>query len=60
MGGWNNFLRFIGGQGRIVFDTILKFVNPEIKVSARDRFVVADNFRKGVAGIYYVGDNFQK
>lgn len=60
MGGWENFLRFIGGQGRIVFDTILELVNPKITVSARDRFVVADNFKKGNAGIYYLDDNFKK
>ena len=60
IGGWENFLRFIGGQGRIVFDTILQLINPEVKVSARDRFVVADNFKEGNAGIYYVSENFKK
>ncbi|MEQ1561639.1 MAG: hypothetical protein ABL899_02885 [Nitrospira sp.] len=60
IGGWNNFLRYIGGQGRIVFDTILELVKPDVKVSAHDKFVVADNFKKGNAGIYFIGDNFQK
>ena len=41
-------------------DNFLQLINPSIKVSTRDRFVVEDNFRKGKAGIYYLSDNFQK
>jgi hypothetical protein len=59
MGGMQNFLRFIGGAGELVF-RLLETLKAEIKVSARDKFVVADNFKKGNAGIYYLGENFQK
>jgi prepilin-type processing-associated H-X9-DG protein len=60
MGGLDNFLRFIGGQGKVVFETLLTLLKSDIKASARKRFVVADNFEKGKAGIYSLGSNFQK
>ncbi|OHA91408.1 MAG: hypothetical protein A2758_03055 [Candidatus Zambryskibacteria bacterium RIFCSPHIGHO2_01_FULL_49_18] len=62
MGGMENFLRFIGGAGELVF-RLLSLVTREItvsSVSAREKFVVADHFKKGNAGIYYLGDNFKK
>ena len=59
MGGFQNWLRFAGGVGKVVFDSILELVKSDIKVSSHERFVVADHFKKGVAGIYYVGDNFR-
>jgi len=59
MGGWDNFLRFIGGSGKLVFDSILELITSEIKVSAREKFVVADHFKKGNAGIYFLSDNFK-
>jgi hypothetical protein len=39
---------------------LLQLINPKIKVSAHESFVVADNFKKGVAGIYDISDNFSR
>ena len=63
MGGWNNFLRFIGGQGRIVFDTILALVRT-IAVPALPRFVARDHFKVDTSDsakvkIWVLGSNFQ-
>lgn len=34
MGGWENFLRFIGGSGKVVFDSILTFIR-EVMLGAQ-------------------------
>lgn len=60
LGGMDGVRRLLAGTVEIVIKSILELVKPDIKVSARDRFVVADNFKKGNAGIYYLGDNFKK
>jgi hypothetical protein len=59
LGGMEGVKRFLAGTVEIVMKSILELVNSEIKVSARERFVVADHFKKGNAGIYYIGDNFK-
>jgi hypothetical protein len=64
MGGMQNFLRFIGGQGEIVFKTILTFVTT-MKIAGQARFVSSDHFkvdtsRNASPKIYYTGDNFKK
>jgi hypothetical protein len=43
MGGWNNFLRFIGGEGKIVFNSILTFITT-VKISARPIFNATNAF----------------
>jgi len=60
LGGMEGVKRFLAGTVETVVKSILELVNSGIKVSAWSRFVVADNFKKGNAGIYYLGDNFQK
>lgn len=55
-----SLLLVVRGVAEVVVKSILELVNAAIKVSARDKFVVADNFKKGNAGIYYLGENFTK
>ena len=70
MGGWENFLRFIGGEGVIVFKTIavaaeslLKLVSTIVvqattgTLVAKEKFV-RDTGRKAKVKISYLGDNF--
>lgn len=52
-------LPYLRGRAEMVIKSILELVSSEIKVSARDKFVIAENFKKGNAGIYYLGDNFK-
>lgn len=40
--------------------SILELVKSDVKVSAHERFIVAKNFKKGNAGIYYLGGNFER
>jgi len=57
MGGWENFLRFIGGQGRIVFDTILTLIRT-VRIPAQPAVTTsADYFKE--AGVAWMSDNFQ-
>jgi len=60
LGGMEGVRRLLAGTVEIIAKSILQLVNSEIKVSARECFVVGGNFKKGNAGIYYLGDNFQK
>ncbi len=60
LGGMEGVRRLLADMIEIVANSILELVSSDIKVSARERFVVADNFKKGNAGIYYLGDNFKK
>lgn len=62
MGGWDSFLRFISGQGKIVFDTILTLLGT-ITVSAQKKFIVRDHFKldtskNAVVKIGYILGNF--
>ena len=67
MGGMNNFIRFIGGEGKLVFEeviravvSLLEFIST-INISATTgRFVTRDKFKlKKNSGICsYLGDNF--
>lgn len=54
------FMKVARGLAEIVMMPLLALVNPNITVSAHEHFVVADNFKKGNAGIYYISDNFKK
>jgi len=63
MGGWGNFLRFIGGQGEIVFKTILLLIT-SIVVPAQSRFVARDHFivdtgKTAKVKIAFVGNDFR-
>ena len=60
LGGMEGVKRFLAGTVEVVMKSILELVKPDIAVSVRERFVVSDNFKKGNAGIYYIGDNFTK
>gem|GEM_PF-1623539 len=59
MGGWHNFLRFIGGQGKIVFDpnpllTLLRTV----EIPAQPKLTTSGDYFEE-AGMKWMGDNFQ-
>jgi len=67
MGGMNNFIRFIGGEGKLVFEatktvieTLLDFISTINITATTVRFVVRDKFKlKKNSGICsYLGDNF--
>lgn len=55
-----SLLLVVRGVAEVVVSSILELLNGEIQVSVRDKFVVAENFKKGNAGIYYLIDNFMK
>lgn len=57
IGGWDNFLRFIGGQGKVVFDTILAFVRT-VRIAAQPAITTSEEYFKE-AGIYSMGGNFK-
>jgi len=64
MGGWDNFLRFIGGQGEIVFKTILSLITT-IKLPAQPSFTTNESFKVDTSKpaspkIAYIDDNFKK
>lgn len=59
LGGMEGVKRFLASTVEIVVKSILELVSDEIKVSARDKFVVTNHFKKGNAGIYFVSDNFK-
>jgi len=57
MGGWDNFLRFIGGQGKVVFETILThmwlFSCPAQPAVSTSKKYFED------AGVKWTGSNFE-
>jgi hypothetical protein len=56
LGGWNNFLRFIGGEGRVIFDSLLTPVRSVVIPAQPDsRFA---SFWAG-AGVVSMSDRFQ-
>ncbi len=57
MGGWDNFLRFIGGSGRIVFDTILTLIR-EVRLGAQQAVTTSKKFWED-AGVKWMGENFE-
>ena len=63
LGGWQNFLRFIGGSGRIVFDSILELVTT-VGIPALEEFRPAQKFKVDTSSnarvkIGYIGDNLR-
>jgi len=64
MGGWDNFLRFIGGSGEIVFKTILTFPREVTVPASTERFIarekfVVDTSNTAEVKIAWMGDNFR-
>jgi len=57
MGGWENFLRFIGGQGRIVFETILTLIRTVVVFSKPAVTTSKEYFKE--AGVRWMGKNFE-
>ncbi|MBI2086978.1 MAG: hypothetical protein HYT69_02300 [Candidatus Zambryskibacteria bacterium] len=57
MGGWDNFLRFIGGQGKIVFETILTLLRT-VKVAAEPAVTTSKEYF-AEAGVKLTGSNFE-
>lgn len=57
MGGWGNFLRFIGGQGKIVFDTILTLLRT-VRIPAQPAVITSEEYFKE-AGVVVMRDNFK-
>ncbi len=65
MGGWDNFLRFIGGSGEVVFKSILTFLRDVTIPASTERFIarekfVVDTSNTAEVRIGFVGDDFQK
>ena len=68
LGGWDNFLRFIGGEGKVIFETIVNLLLAPLGTilipTSSGQFIVRDNFVKDTSKnakvkISYVGDNFK-
>ncbi|MDO8590078.1 MAG: hypothetical protein Q7R69_02300 [bacterium] len=57
MGGWDNFLRFIGGQGKVAFETILAMVRM-VKVIAQPAITTSKKYFEE-AGVRWMGENFE-
>lgn len=57
MGGWDNFLRFIGGQGKIVFDTILTLLRI-VRIAAQPAVTTSKEYFEE-AGVRLFGSNFE-
>lgn len=62
-GGWDNFLRFIGGEGKIVFDPILNSVGIVALDVTTDGFVAREKFvintsMTALVKIGFIGNNF--
>jgi|SRR3989344_2009881 len=57
MGGWDNFLRFIGGQGKIVFDTILTSLRT-VRIAALPAGTISKKYFEE-AGVRFMGSNFE-
>jgi hypothetical protein len=65
MRGWDNFLRFIGGAGEIVFKSILSFLYEVTIPASTERFVarkkfVVDTSNTAEVKIAWMNDDFQK
>jgi len=57
MGGFENWLRFAGGQGKIVFDTILAFLRTQL--IAPLAAITASEEYFGEVEVKWMGDNFK-
>ena len=57
MGGWDNFLRFIGGQGKVVFETILTLVRT-VRIGAQSTVTTSKEYF-AEAGVVITGSNFE-
>ena len=57
MGGWDNFLRFIGGQGKVVFETILTLLRTWT-CPAQPAVTTSKEYFEG-AGVKWMGKNFE-
>ncbi len=57
MGGWGNFLRFIGGAGEIVFKSILTFIR-DFLASAHPKISTSEKFWED-AGVKWMGESFK-
>ena len=57
LGGWDNFLRFIGGQGQVVFETILTLLRTVRVVAQPAGTTSKEYFEK--AGVKWAGSNFE-
>lgn len=57
MGGWDNFLRFIGGEGKIFFETILTFTRT-VCIAAQSAATTSKEYFKE-AGVVLTGTNFE-
>ena len=57
MGGWDNFLRFIGGQGKIVFESILTLVRT-VRIAAQPAVTTSKEYFEE-AGVKSTGSNFE-
>lgn len=60
LGGWDNFLRFIGGEGRVVFESkpILTFLHTT-RISAQPSATISEEYFKKEAEVVLMGDNFR-
>lgn len=57
MGGWNNFLRYIGGEGKVVFETILTILHT-VKIFAQTAVTTSKEYFEE-AGVVSMGSNFE-
>ncbi|OHA92434.1 MAG: hypothetical protein A2665_00355 [Candidatus Zambryskibacteria bacterium RIFCSPHIGHO2_01_FULL_46_30] len=57
MGGWSNFLRFIGGEGKVVFETILTLVRT-VLIPAQPAVTTSEKYFEE-AGVVRMGDDFK-
>ncbi len=57
MGGWENFLRFIGGQGEIVFKTLLTLLRT-VRMPAQPAVTTSKQYF-AEAGAKWFGNNFE-
>ncbi|MCR4279580.1 MAG: hypothetical protein NUV78_02465 [Candidatus Zambryskibacteria bacterium] len=57
MGGWDNFLRFIGGEGKIVFETILTLLRT-VRITAQPTTITSKEYF-AEAGVVSAGSNFE-
>ncbi len=62
MGGWSNFLRFVAGQGELVFKSILTLLGT-VMVEAQPKFLVREHFAvntsdSAIVKIGYIWEDF--
>jgi hypothetical protein len=55
LGGWDNFLRFIGGSGKVVFDSILTLLR-EVKLDAQSAVTTSEEYFEE-AGVKWADEN---